>query len=105
MALRRNEPPMHQSAPDFFDYYCDRCDAPLCERVQLMNPALDHTEAAYCLACLAAEHDMDEPEMARFAFDYIQSRDCFKNPWQAFDASPCPKIQSKTCYCQDALYA
>lgn len=92
---------MNADAPSFFDYYCDRCDAPFCERVQLMNLALDNTEDAYCLACLAADHDMDEAGMAAFANDYIQSRDCFKTPWQAFDARPCPRVSTHTCYCQD----
>jgi len=88
--------------PEFFDYTCDRCGAPFCERVQLMNLALDYVDEQFCLACLAAGQDMNETAMADFARDYIDSRECFKTPWEKFDATGCPKLATHSCHCQDA---
>jgi hypothetical protein len=85
----------------FFDYTCDQCGAPVCERVQLMNLALDYVEDLYCLQCLANEQGMPQPELAEFAKDYVQSRECFKTPWDKFNASTCPKLPLGQCYCQD----
>jgi hypothetical protein len=85
----------------FFDYTCDRCGAPVCERVQIMNLALDYVEELYCLACLAAEQGIREPELADFAKSYVHSRECFKTPWDAFNAACCPKLANHQCYCQD----
>jgi hypothetical protein len=85
----------------FFDYTCDRCGAPVCERVQIMNLALDYVEDIYCLACLAAEQGTSEHELADFAKAYVHSRECFKTPWDKFDASRCPKLAQNQCYCQD----
>lgn len=87
--------------PSFFDYTCDRCGQPLCERVQLMNLSLNYEEEIYCLNCLAAEQGMSEPELAEFTKEYIQSRDCFKTPWDKFNAKPCPKLATQQCFCQD----
>ncbi len=85
----------------FFDYTCDRCGAPVCERVQLMNLALNYEEELFCLDCLAAEQDMSPEALADFAKSYVYSRDCFKNPWMKFDATPCPKRTDGLCFCQD----
>lgn len=91
-------PPLEIS---FFDYTCDRCGAPVCERVQLMNLALSYEEELFCLDCLSAEQSMSPAELADFAKSYVYSRDCFKNPWMKFDATPCPKIATGLCFCQD----
>lgn len=87
-------------AAAFFDYYCTRCDTPYCERVNIMNLALDYTEEGFCLSCLAQAHEMREPELAAFILDYVNSRECFQTPWNTFDPAPCPKNETKTCYCQ-----
>lgn len=85
----------------FFDYTCDRCGAPVCERVQIMNLALNYVETLFCLHCLAGEQDLTEAAMAEFAKAYVHARECFKTPWDTFNASACPKISTHTCYCQD----
>lgn len=87
----------------FFDYRCDQCGQPYCERVNVMNLTLGYTEEAYCLSCLGMRHHLDEPAMADFCWEYVQSRDCFKNPWMAFDASVCPKLPVQQCYCQKEI--
>lgn len=89
------------AASPFFTYTCDQCGAAVCERVQLMNLALDYVEDLYCLPCLASLQDMEPPELAEFAKDYIESRDCFKTPWRKFDAAPCPRLENGQCFCQD----
>ena len=87
--------------PEFFDYTCDRCGAPVCERMQIMNLALDNIDDLYCLACLAEEQDMAQPALADFAREYVYSRECFKTPWDAVDAKGCPRLSTGECYCQD----
>jgi hypothetical protein len=90
-----------ESMASCFVYYCDRCDAPLCERVQIMNLALNYVETLLCLACLAQDHEMSEPELAAFVNDYVHSRECFETPWMAFNARACPRLETQTCHCQD----
>lgn len=85
----------------FFDYACDRCGAPFCERVQIMNLALDYVEEQFCLDCLAAEQGMVPAELAAFAKDYVHARECFKTPWEKFNAAACPLIAQGQCHCQD----
>lgn len=99
-----NDPHSH-AALEFFDYACDRCGALVCERVQIMNLALDNVEELFCLACLAEEQDMEQPALAEFARDYVYSRECFKTPWDAFaaQAQRCPNLANHTCYCQDPI--
>lgn len=84
----------------FFDYRCDACGELFCERVHVMNMTLDHIDEEFCMSCLSQTHALSEPEMADFAWDYVQRRDCFKTPWEHFDASLCPRIPTQTCYCQ-----
>jgi len=84
----------------FFDYMCDRCGGPFCERVNVMNLALNYVDETFCLPCLSAELGKSESDLADFAWLYVQARDCFKDPWMKFDASACPKLEDKTCYCQ-----
>jgi hypothetical protein len=84
----------------FFDYYCDRCDTPFCERVHIMNLALDNVEEAYCMSCLAQEFSQSPQQLAAFVWDYIIARDCFRNPWRKFNASDCPRLEAQQCYCQ-----
>lgn len=87
----------------FFDYHCTRCDAPFCERVNLMNLALNYLEEGFCITCLAQDHEMTEPAMAEFVQEYVESRECFKTPWDKFapQALQCPRIPEKNCFCQD----
>jgi hypothetical protein len=94
---------MTQSETSFFIYPCDRCGAPFCERVQVMNLALNYVDEMYCLACLAAEQGMDEAGIAQFAKDYVYARECFKTPWDHFaeQAKTCPRLFTHTCFCQD----
>ena len=91
----------HVPVPDFFDYNCDRCGAPVCERVQIMNLALDNVDELFCLVCLAEEQEMGPVELAEFAKAYVYSRECFKTPWDAFKAKSCPRLSTGECYCQD----
>lgn len=87
---------------DFFDYACETCGAPYCERVSVMNLALGETEAGYCLPCLAQLQagTVTAGALAERLKPYILSRDCFKKPWLAFDPSPCPAASTNTCFCQ-----
>lgn len=84
----------------FFDYFCDECGSQFCERVNLMNLALDQIDEAYCINCLAKDNDLTVEKMADFAWGYIEQRDCFKDPWMKFDASACPLIEDNACHCQ-----
>lgn len=92
---------MSNSADAFFDYSCDRCGAPVCERVQVMNLALDYVDELFCMDCLAAEQDMEPAALAEFAKEYVYARECFKTPWDNFNAKICPKIEQQQCFCQD----
>jgi hypothetical protein len=94
---------MTQSETSFFDYFCDRCGAPFCERAQVMNLALNYVDEMYCLACLAAEQGLTEADIAQFAKDYVYARECFKTPWDHFagQAQNCPRLTTHTCFCQD----
>ncbi|MGE0199628.1 MAG: hypothetical protein AB7P76_01530 [Candidatus Melainabacteria bacterium] len=86
--------------PVFFDYPCDQCGTLFCERVHLMNLALNYIDEEFCLACLAGRHDMTPAAMAEFAWEYVSGRDCFKDPWMQFDAAPCPLRPAGHCHCQ-----
>lgn len=83
----------------FFTYHCDACDAPFCERVNVMNLALDHVDESLCMDCLAREQENSPKALSEQLVGYILSRDCFKTPWEAFDPSGCPKRESGTCCC------
>lgn len=86
----------------FFDYVCDRCGKPFCERILVMNLAMDKEDEQYCLECLAVtESQITPPDFFVWISDYIQARDCFKSPWDKFNVTPCPRITDKTCYCHD----
>lgn len=84
----------------FFTYTCDDCGTPFCERILVINLALDFVDDAYCLACLAQKEDTEPEALFHWIGDYIQSRNCFKTPWDSFDPASCPRIQEKTCYCE-----
>jgi hypothetical protein len=88
---------------DFFDFYCDRCDTPFCERVQIMNLALDYVEEMVCLTCLATDQGTSEAALAASLKTYIDSRECFQTPWNNAreKALTCPLIASHACHCQD----
>lgn len=84
----------------FFDYICDDCGKPVCERLQVMNFALDNLEDLYCIQCLAVQEESTPTALATTLSAYIQSRECFKTPWDNFAAEGCPKKLDNTCYCQ-----
>jgi|SRR6478609_7741519 len=87
----------------FFDYTCDLCGAPLCERVQIMNLSLDYVDDLYCLSCLAKQQGLSDAELAETAKEYVQGRECFKTPWDKFasQAQVCPLLKYQSCPCQD----
>lgn len=87
---------------DFFDYYCDQCDRPFCERIHVMNLALDHVEAEYCLECLAQQEGVTSEGFYHWIIEYVMARDCFKTPWDNFQFAVCPRITDKSCYCEEA---
>jgi hypothetical protein len=85
----------------FFDYTCDSCGQPVCERLQVMNLALDNVEDLLCMTCLSTQEETPAPVLSSTLYAYIQSRECFKTPWDNFDAGNCPNKPLNTCYCQD----
>jgi hypothetical protein len=96
------------SEAEFFDYHCALCDAYFCERVHLMNLALENLEDEYCLVCLAKEQEMSLKDVSAFVYGYVESRECFKTPWDKFEASKCPYLDPAShpphgCYCQPPL--
>jgi hypothetical protein len=84
---------------DFFDYPCDACGRPYCERIQVMNLVLDNIEDMYCLECLAAQEGQTPEAFYHWILDYVEARECFKTPWDNFDYKPCPRILDKSCFC------
>jgi hypothetical protein len=87
--------------PVFFDYECDACQAPVCERMLLFALAHDYEEETLCLDCLVEKEGVDKVVFVEKTKTYIQSRNCFKKPWDAFDASGCPLLEKGSCFCQD----
>ena len=86
--------------PFLFDYTCDDCERPFCERILVMNLALDHEDEMFCLECLTQKEGLDSTHaFYLWITDYIMARDCFASPWGKFNASPCPRIQDKSCFC------
>jgi hypothetical protein len=85
-----------------FDYYCCNCDNTFCERVNLLNLALNYEDNGYCLPCLVIEQQAEnERELVLQLLPYIHSRDCFKKPWTQQDVSDCSRITDHTCFCQE----
>ncbi len=64
-----------------------------------MNLALDNLDDEYCLDCLAKGERALPEAFYHWIVEYINARDCFKSPWDAFNAAPCPRITDKTCFC------
>lgn len=93
--------PTHASA--FFPYTCDSCTAPVCERGHIMNLALGLEEILLCVPCLAQHQGNAPDDLVETLYDYIQSRDCFKSPWEKNPAHHCPHFidADHTCYCLD----
>lgn len=97
---------------DFFDYSCDTCGAPVCERLQVMNLTLNIEEALYCFPCLTTLQDVPAEDLRETLLDYVGARDCFKKPWRTFKATGCPYPRVETldsagetamagvCYCR-----
>ena len=84
----------------FFNYTCDQCQAPVCERMLLFALAHDVEEETLCLDCLVKQESVEKEAFVQQTKAYIQSRNCFKKPWHAFDASQCPLLESHQCHCQ-----
>jgi hypothetical protein len=91
---------MPDVAVSFFDYTCDACGVPVCERQSLMNLALDEEESLLCLPCLAKQQGANPEALLATTKRYILSRDCFKKPWLAFNAYACPLLSVGQCPCQ-----
>ena len=83
----------------FFDYQCAQCDAAFCERIMLMNLALDIEDEQLCLNCLAQQENLAAQGFYEWILKYIFARDCFKTPWGKVDVTPCPRIKDKSCFC------
>ncbi len=84
---------------DFFDYYCDACDKPFCERIHVMNLVLNNVDSEFCLECLAKSTEKEPDAFYHWVLDYVMERECFKTPWEKFNPTPCPRITDKTCFC------
>lgn len=84
---------------EFFDYICDRCARPYCERISIMNLALDLVEEAYCLECLAEDQGLNAEAFYTWILDYVESRECFQTPWHNYAYQACPRITDKSCFC------
>ncbi|MCA9788458.1 MAG: hypothetical protein KC462_01745 [Cyanobacteria bacterium HKST-UBA05] len=87
------------TTPPFFTYQCDATDRPFCDRIAIMNLALDQVSDQYCLEVLAESQAMAPKAFFDRMYVYIQSRDCVKTPWEAFDPSPCPRMAEGSCFC------
>jgi hypothetical protein len=87
----------------FFEYACDRCNAPVCERQTLIGLALGVEEETLCIACLEVQEGLAQDVFLPKTKRYIQSRDCFKKPWNAVaeQAKNCPLLPLGQCPCQD----
>lgn len=85
---------------DFFEYVCDGCGKPFCERIHVMNLVLDNLDEEFCLECLAAEESHEPEGFYQWIINYVDARECFKSVWDKFDASPCPRIPDKSCFCK-----
>lgn len=86
---------------DFFEYQCDSCNRPFCERIHLMNLALDRIEEECCLECLSKAEGLSPAEFYNWILEYVMARDCFKTPWNSFNASLCPRLADKSCFCKE----
>ena len=84
----------------FFQYTCDATGTPLCERIHLMNLALDQLDEVFSLEVLAQTQGLTPRAFFDRVVTYMMSRDCFKTPWEAFDPTPCPRIDDGSCLCQ-----
>jgi hypothetical protein len=93
----------HSENAPFFEYACDRCNAPVCERQALIALALGVEEETLCMACLEIQEGLAQAVFLPKTKRYIQSRDCFKKPWNAVaeHAKNCPMLPLGHCPCQD----
>jgi hypothetical protein len=86
--------------PFVFDYTCDDCATPFCERILVMNLALDYEDSQYCLSCLCKKEELaNEEALYTWVLDYVMARDCFKSPWDKFSPLNCPRSLEGSCYC------
>jgi hypothetical protein len=83
----------------FVTYACDACETDVCERIALINLALGYEETVVCLNCLVVQEEIEATTLLRTTKAYIQSRDCFKKPWNAIDISACPLAPHNLCVC------
>jgi hypothetical protein len=89
----------------FFEYVCDACAAPLCERETLYALALGYEEDTLCCDCLSEQESLPLDALLSSLQGYIQSRECFQKPWKAFEqqAQECPLLLRGTCVCATVL--
>ena len=72
-----------------------------------MNLALGYSEDFFCLKALAEKHHKSMEDMFDFAYDYVQSRECFRKEWRKMsDPEECPLPSDcliEKCFEQDRL--
>lgn len=70
---------------------CSVNGLPICRRMLNMNLALGYAEEFYSLKALAQKHNKSMEDMFEFAYDYVESRDCFSKEWAKMtNADECP---------------
>jgi hypothetical protein len=90
---------MTTSSPSFFDYSCDVCGAPVCERMLLFTLAHGFEEETLCLACLGEALSLPLDRLIPKTQGYIQSRDCFRKPWDAVtNTATCPHREAESAF-------
>lgn len=73
------------------DSHCSVCAAEICMRQQLINLAIGHTGAMYCLPCLGKRENVRAEHLLAKIKNYILSRQCFQKEWVKYkDISSCP---------------
>ena len=74
---------------------CSVYGLPVCRRMFNMNLALGYTEDFYSLKALAEKHNMSMEDMFDFAYDYVDSRECFRKEWAKMTCrEQCPLVDS-----------
>lgn len=75
--------------------HCSECQQPLCLRKQVINLALGHVEAMFCLSCLGKGSEREPLDVLSGVKSYVLSRPCFKKEWVKYpDRSYCPQPES-----------
>ena len=92
-----------QSALDAcLSYSCHNCAKPLCLRKRTINLALGHTEAMYCLDCLAVMNGQQARDILLVTKEYIAGRECFAKEWRRYESeNDCP--EPKHCFISECF--